>query len=832
MLDLSVHQGVFVGLKKISVFAFAWLISFQVKASICDVLFLVSEAEVNQKNTNHYLQQIEKDSVDHSKHQPKFIDREQEKKLSLFWSGTREVPKLIKKAITDMGSVLNFPLLNSDRGSVKTSNPAQFVSFRLKHTWRGKVMDTNVGVPAPSLMPRLNGDSKWLVDASKNVKAVVMFDHGGGTTTTGHHITFAMANHFLKYGIVILGIDNPDHAYGSREEFKNYRELIEYKLDFRKQFISPEVPVFYAGHSWGAQLADIMMRLSDQPELKVHELIAGIMSFSPPLDSAPGKSLQEKWAADEAIGKMDYFDLLPQYEKDLPGQLLEAGKNNMLAWQSLDRLAADTNWQKPEHNGAKYVPTLHVMGERDFLYLGSEKIYQEYVKDLQNVEVHMMGERLDVYGNRVPIGHLIFDHYVWIDKKTGQMVAMPESILNNLKTSKKKMDDIAFSDPNLEPVLETVYTLRKFVEGRLQALGKLAPDEKLAEIDSKHDDGKYGTSTSVVIKYLTNLVFQKFAKEFKVRQKIDSAKATQLKSEMKGLDEQAKVLRRLKAPSAEQSLKLQGLESELKWRREIIGLKFIPQEGALKAYAEKNINARDRYKAEHALVSKRLEVLKKELDSLKQKEKENQKLINAEIEAYKLSEQGKEDKDILEMDHRLELVKQKMSQYAKLTQSMTLAEYEGKLELLETLKPQAVERAKEFYSLFQDYSAQKNKVLSLWGAKAESGILGLMAQVHHFEMHNEDSGLEKKLLATSGEIEQLEQLRRSLYAANDKLESEYIQKVVPDMYTEKLMSFDDILDVNSLDELLSLHGPVLKELWEQWVGVWKEAPASDKTSLY
>ena len=199
----------------------------------------VSEVEVEEltnppKEIMHYLNAVaeaeaQKDTT------PKFIDPAEERELQKLWVGTKEAPQSVVDTLHENASLLDFQLLASDAGVVKSAAPGDFVSMRWSETWRGKDMSTNIGANTSAIMVNaVNNTSgeplKTLIPSE--VKGVFIFLHGGGTKTTGHHVANTISNYLASYGIAVVSLDAPYHGYGPRPDSLSPQEYYEYLKDF------------------------------------------------------------------------------------------------------------------------------------------------------------------------------------------------------------------------------------------------------------------------------------------------------------------------------------------------------------------------------------------------------------------------------------------------------------------------------------------------------------------------------------------------------------------------------------------------------------------------
>ena len=113
----------------------------------------------------------------------------------------------------------------------------------------------------------IDTENKWLVDSQAS--GVVLFLHGGGTTTSSSVAVLPIANHFIPLGIDVLSFDMTFHGQGSLNLHgdKGFIDDIEAIGSFLKQYVPPDVPVFIYGHSWGGFLADVIIRMMYRGEL-------------------------------------------------------------------------------------------------------------------------------------------------------------------------------------------------------------------------------------------------------------------------------------------------------------------------------------------------------------------------------------------------------------------------------------------------------------------------------------------------------------------------------------------------------------------------------------
>lgn len=334
---------------------------------------------------------------------PSFNDFQREIEASKTWEGVR-APRMIQELLPDGVRLIDHSLISANEpGLVKDHGSGEFLSIRASAQGIG----TNMGILRQSLVDNSKRSEKSLV--RKDAKAVILFGHGGGTRTTGHHVVINLMNHFAPLGVDVISFDQPWHAEGPRVHFRDAREYYEWLRALIRRHLSPAgLPIIVAGHSMGGELADVYRRLYPGDTL-----VSGVISLSTVVDPTPGLSMEERIKWSEAHDAEIHSDKSPTPEdKKLLEDLLKSGKTSITASFFEGVLNASNSWIVKEEDKERLLPALYVWGSKDWLYLGNEAVIEKYLKPLPKTEVAVFGRRYDFdLKMDVDIGHMIFDHY-------------------------------------------------------------------------------------------------------------------------------------------------------------------------------------------------------------------------------------------------------------------------------------------------------------------------------------------------------------------------------------------------------------------------------------
>lgn len=740
---------------------------------------------------------------------PRFIDPKVELGLPALWKGTREVPEAVKDVLLDEMAVIDFQLLAADKGVVKIGDPGSFTPFRLNHQWNGKDMSTNIGMDGGAMWARALEGGKYLVPST--TKAVFIFAHGGGTKTTGHHVAAALSNYMAQLGVTVVSMDSPYHAYGPRLLELNPVDYYKYLVDFRHKYFPADVPVFFGGHSMGGLHADNLMRLSDQSSLGISTAFKGLVNLSGPIDAAPGKSLAEKSAAEELIrSKPEIWDLVDPAERDLSVTLLMDGKTSALSGVSTETFGSVVPWIKPAHQGNAWLPTLVVMGERDALYIGREKLFDEYMKSLANTKVEILGQRMDYKGRERYIGHMIFDHY-----------------------------------RNGSKEFEVFSLIREFMEGQL---GQQFQSKSNYFLDS-YNQSNSGVLAKVLQAYFNNLAFREFAAQYEHVGRSSTKVIQEMGARTAAL---SKTIRQIQAdlkankdadPIVIQTMKdrLAVAEAEMGVMRAKQTSTFIPADHR-QASAEANVQRRADLQTELDRVLAYKKEMMKEITPLRDQLKKLQGLHARNIKEYgELESLKAEDVKVAEeaFERSLKIMIDLQVEMNTLNSEMVRAQLEAGDFRIDPPQShiEVYKKLDEAYATFNRDRAQLDYMLELAIGR---GDYSPEAQATFMELYGSMDSFVLGKVGKPGVIDRVNYLRKKLDqtdAAISKLNQElgilletYINEVTPTYFTAHRSTLAQELD-NPLSNLLENPGRI-SEIWKVWMDLWRERPPEQGTSLY
>lgn len=344
---------------------------------------------------------------------PSSTDFDAARAVAAHWSPA-PVPTFFQKALPPGFGALPAALRDpSEPGLVKTD---LLTSLRAEFEFEGRVVGTNVGVNFRSLLDNFGRAQKHLI--RKNSKGAILWMHGGGTGTTGHHTAGLLMNYFAARGIDVISIDLPWHGQGPREMFGSVHESLRWVRRFAELYMKEAgVPLFLAGHSMGGELAHQYMTLFPKDDL-----FSGVMRLSPVLDYAPGGTVEEKKAASRAHWKLiSKRSGVHADDMQLHHGLYTKGKLTTLGFWYEGMISTTNDWAPRNDGGADLLPSLCTIGQGDFLYVGAEKAFGDFTASLDpkrhTTKVYKQGVPLGSKRNadgKFPtrsIGHLTQDHY-------------------------------------------------------------------------------------------------------------------------------------------------------------------------------------------------------------------------------------------------------------------------------------------------------------------------------------------------------------------------------------------------------------------------------------
>lgn len=349
-----------------------------------------------------------------------FTNPRQDISASKTWSGGRG-PRVVEDGLVPGTTLIEHQTKGAtEEGLVKLgSGNMVHARFRLNEK-----ESTTIGFNAHAIYDNYGRPVKSYV--RKNAKAVVIFIHGGGTNTTGHHVAANLMDYLNPRDVDVISFDLPWHAMGDR----NTRESILAELkrieDYTRALIGDtKVPVFLAGHSMGGIVADLFRRLI--PDSKVFDAFIPLSTVADPV---PGGTPQQKLEEEERIARYNITNnKVAEAERNLGEMLMRQRKISPTCGMYCDLMILGLDWTIPAHRGSGYKPGLYIIGEGDALYQGYEKAFDVGVAGLKNTELVVYKESQDIKtGEATVVGHLIFDHVIAVRFKEGVSDAVKKSV--------------------------------------------------------------------------------------------------------------------------------------------------------------------------------------------------------------------------------------------------------------------------------------------------------------------------------------------------------------------------------------------------------------------
>lgn len=723
-------------------------------------------------------------------------DIEKDQKLYRQIKG-EEAPAIFKDIMVDGVRFVDHELyLNAKAGIVKMSDAGEFISMRADIPFKGKNLATNIGLNRGFFISNYQHRTNSLV--TKEAKAVVIFMHGGGTKTTGHHVAAQLSNHLASYQVDVISLDMPWHAEGPREYFKNADEFVGWMRAFIEKYILESgKPVFLAGHSMGGEMANIYLRSSNKSD----KWVKGVIALSPPVDPVPEvsdargklKEIARMWRTLELGGanpddetELVVLKNLKQKFQDEGKTLNEIGntdegildettyqgKNNSVGVLFEQVLTVANTWKIPDHLGDDYLPSLFAWGKYDYLLTGKYRGYvDDYIAPLTNVDLKLYGHRETVDGRIEKIGHLIFDHY----------------------------------DLERKDELESYLDIRKFISKVIQ--DNLNPVAKQAGEQEKQLVATY------LKEYAVSLDFRTFVETATLERKTQ-IKSPQFEEMVKELTELSSKLPDKKIPDAQK----QVFKKRITIIKEKMRGSYIPE-------GESGDFGREIQERAVGLEKKYLDFSNSEKElmkfymSLAPKMNSKEKALQEKI---RLAVKASSDSDITA---RLEDYQRAKIELSKETVKLNQA-IDQHLDRVLSLGDKATEDdlvpSQELYQAFRDYeyhhfdevfvSAQKNYE-SLVFKMANDGKLGeeLALAIKKFEDDKE------MIRETRLALDLIEYKKHSLQVEIEKLRKEITLRYSSDLWSFEKISLRDILN-GSRGGLLE-NSALLQEFWKMWKAI-------------
>ncbi|MDZ4084056.1 MAG: alpha/beta fold hydrolase, partial [Bdellovibrionales bacterium] len=431
---------------------------------------------------------------------PQFANPAYEQKAQVTWSGVLG-PKLIQDYLVPGTSLISHSLRGANEPGVVKTTTGNMVHLRADIAGEA----TNIGVSYNALKENLGRKVKSYV--RDNAVAVVLFIHGGGSNTTGHHVGANIMDFLNPRSVDVISIDLKWHGEGSR----NSPESVRQELEILRQYVrvltgNTKKPIFLAGHSMGGVIADLYMR-----HFPNDDLFAGVMSLSTVADSAPGQSLAVKREREAAVERQNQSnEMIPADERNLGAMLARQGKISPTCGFYCDVMMTGVDWTMPVHQGADYIPALYVIGRGDALYQGNEAAFTNGVAKLKNVEFVVFEQRRDIKakdGQKMTIGHLIFDHKPLVEFSADVPLETQQKVFEG-KIDKAEFERLR-ADGRLK--MEPQFTFEDLkspeIYARIRNFISRVAGRELPKVEPSRDP-----LDDVVQEYLKNLAFREFAK--------------------------------------------------------------------------------------------------------------------------------------------------------------------------------------------------------------------------------------------------------------------------------------------------------------------------------
>jgi len=344
--------------------------------------------------------------------------KEELEKVSTWEMPRSKMPKLLQHILPSNTHIINHSLNGANEEGVVKTDSGYMNHIRGYVDFLGKKVGTNFGVNYYALLESLWNKNKKPSFVSSDAKAVMVFIHGGGTKTTGHHVAAAVTNYMNSYGVDVVSLDLPFHAEGPRTA-EEARQALELVRKYIQENISPSgKDVFLTGHSLGGVFAELYRRAYPNDTL-----VKGVMPLSTVAEDAPGRSAEFKLKRLQRLEK-----LLAKTDKIAPGdrglgeQLGRAGKTAPLCGFVCELFVEATSWVRPDDNGKSLLPAMYIIGKGDELFVGREHLYRNFVGKLENTDMVLYDRRTTFGGKPKVNAALGADGKSLIDDKTLKLV--------------------------------------------------------------------------------------------------------------------------------------------------------------------------------------------------------------------------------------------------------------------------------------------------------------------------------------------------------------------------------------------------------------------------
>lgn len=766
---------------------------------------------------------------------PKYSNPQYEMMAAKTWNGVKG-PQILQAMLPEGIAFIDHALKGAnEEGVVKTS------SGSMVHL-RAKIGDvgTNLGVNIAALKDNLSRDKKSLVRESAD--AVIVFVHGGGTKTTGHHVAASMMSWMSVRNVDVISLDMPWHGEGARTSFENAKASLDQMREYVEKFVAPAgKPIILVGHSMGGVVSDLYMRM-----FPGDKLFSGVVPLSTVADALPGGSVQDKILQEALIAERNKTNInIPESERDLSEWLARQNKISPTCGMYCQVLMFGINWDIPTHNGKDYLPSLYIIGSGDGLYQGYEKSFADGVSQLAKAEVKVLDQRRDIKdkdGKLITIGHLIFDHKPRIDfaddlpdavKKSILTATIKEADFNKLRAEGKITLDPAFTFDDIADQ-ETFVLVRNFIRKITgKSLDRVKVDNSPLEL--------------VAQAYANNLAFREFAKTYIFQHMKATERAAIIGQEMNRLQDKVRSFAYIKKQNNGK------LTDEQKAELDQVTAKFSELSSIQAQKGEVSSENRERYEELQAQLQKLNTVtgqaLTAERKQLKAQLDEKKKIIlRAEktMAEFEKSISSKKMAQIFQAKERaFSLLMKQDRKVRELTNAYLFTSYsngkfaKGVFENLPLSTVREFEKYEKIADLYQSVLRKYEMILMQEAREGRLEYKGEASRKEEVEMRLKEAAL----AATSASIDiqnilarldQLDKEATDLANQTFKLEKQMVALTGGNYFNPEYYTLEQLLSQNVESARSNRDGMsgILQRIWADWQKIWSVRIAESNESLY
>lgn len=762
---------------------------------------------------------------------PKHTNPQYEMMAAKTWNGVKG-PQILQAMLPDGVSLIDHALVGANEDGVVKTSTGNMVHLRAKV---GEV-GTNIGVNINALKDNLNRDKKSFVRES--AEAVIVFIHGGGTKTTGHHVAASMMSWMSVRNVDVISLDMPWHGEGPRVSFDSAKSSLENMREYVEKYVAPSgKPIILVGHSMGGVVADLYMRMFPNDKL-----FSGVIPLSTVADALPGGSSQDKIVQEALIAEKNKTNTnIPESERDLGEWLARQNKISPTCGMFCQVLMFGINWDAPVHKGQEYLPSLYVIGQGDGLYQGYEKSFAEGVGQLAKAEIKILNERRDIKdkdGKLVTIGHLIFDHKPRIDFAADLPETAKQAILNgtikeaefnSLRAAGKIILDAAYKFEDItEP--ETFVMVKNFIRKITgKSLQRVKVENSPLEL--------------VMQAYANNLAFREFAKTYIFQHLRATEKGVLVGQDISRLKARIDHFKKNKSKiSEEEKIELEEAIARLSELSSIQAQKGVVSAENQERYVELKAQLQTINTTSAPALTNERKQLRAQLDEKKKVISRADKLV-AEFEKSLTSKRLAQAYQAKERAFKL-LMKQD-EKVRQQTNAYLFASYgngQFKKGIFENIPQNTVREFEKYEKIADLYQTILRKYEVILMQEAREGRLSFTGEVSR-KTEVEARLQEAAVLATAANAEiqnilarldQVDKEMTELANQSFSIEKEMAILVGSDYFTTEYYTIEQLLSQDSEAARANKDGMsgILQRLWADWQKIWSVRISESNDSLY